>query len=180
MEPQKVTKQGETVWIIDPRHTTIEFTIRNLFFFTLKGRFTDIAGTIKRDDADISRSSVEASVLAASIDTDNRRRDDHLRSTDFLDSKRYPRIIFQSEQVERGRDRDALRIRGILTIRGKSREIEINVTEVDHSRSPQGEEVAYYGAVIEINRFDFGIRYRRWPIGRRVKIEAYIQAVRQD
>jgi polyisoprenoid-binding protein YceI len=176
MKPQR----DKDVWIIDPKHTSIEFAIRNFFFFTVKGRFTDITGTVKRDDADISRSSVEASILAPSIDTGNRRRDEHLRSAEFFDAERYPRIIFQSERVERGRDRDALLITGTLTIRGKSREIEINVTEVDHSRSPQGEEVAYYGAKIEIDRFDFGISYRRWPIGRRVKIAVYIQAVRQD
>jgi polyisoprenoid-binding protein YceI len=180
MEPQKVAKQGETVWIIDPKHTTIEFSIRNFFFFTVTGRFTDVTGTAVRDDSDISRSSVEAAVLAASIDTGNKRRDDHLRSKDFLDAERYPDIRFQSASVERGRDRDTFRIPGTLTIRGKSREVVLNVTEVDHSHSPHGEEVAYYGAMIEIDRFDFGINYRRLPVGRKVKISVYVQAVKQS
>ncbi len=180
MEPQRGSKQGETVWIIDPKHTTVEFSIRNLFFFTVEGRFTDVTGTANRDGADITRSSVEASVLASSIDTGNKRRDDHLRSKDFLDAERYPRIIFESASVERGTDRDTLRITGTLTIRGKSREVTLNVTEVDHSHSPHGEEVAYYGAVIEIDRFDFGIKYGRGLIGRKVKIAVYVQAVRQN
>ncbi len=180
MEPQKSAKPGETVWIIDPKHTTIEFTIRNLFFFSVEGRFTDVTGVAKRDEADISRSSVEATVLASSIDTNNKRRDAHLRSSDFLDTERYPRIIFQSVSVERGTDRDTLRITGTLTIRGKSREVTLNVTEVDHSRSPQGEEVAYFGAMIEIDRLDFGIKYGRGLIGRSVKITVYVQAVRQS
>jgi polyisoprenoid-binding protein YceI len=163
MEPQRVSKQGETVWIIDPKHTTVEFSIRNLFFFTVTGRFSDVTA-----------------VLASSIDTGNKRRDDHVRSKDFFDAKRYPRILFESASVERGTDRDTLRIAGTLTIKGQSREVVLNVTEVDHSHSPHGEEVAYFGAMIELDRFDFGINYGRGWIGRKVKISVYVQAVRRS
>jgi polyisoprenoid-binding protein YceI len=158
----------------------VEFSIKNLFLFTVKGHLADLAGTIVLDEADIRRSSVEAVIKAASIDTRNQRRDIHLRSADFLEVERYPDIHFQSARVEPGRDRDTLRVTGSLAIKGKSREVVLDVTEVDRSSSPNGEEVAYYTALTELDRFDFGINYGRGLIGRKLKITISVQALRQD
>jgi polyisoprenoid-binding protein YceI len=180
MQTQRVRSGRQTVWVVDPEHTTVEFSVKNFFFFIVKGCFSDLAGTIVLDEADIRRSSVEATIKAGSIDTGAKRRDAHMRSTDFLEADRYPDIRFQSTKVERGRDRDTLRITGSLTIRGKRREVVLDVNEVDHSRSPNGEEVAYYSALTELDRFDFGINYRRGMIGRTLKIAIDVQALRQQ
>ena len=180
MQTERVRSGTQTVWVVDPEHTTVEFSVKNFFFFIVKGTFSDLAGTIVLDEADIRRSSVEATIKAGSIATGAKRRDAHLRSTDFLEADRYPDIRFQSTKVERGRDRDTLRITGSLTIRGKRREIVLDVNEVDHSRSPNGAEVAYYSALTEIDRFDFGIKYRRRMIGRTLKITIDVQALRQQ
>lgn len=179
MQTQRVKSGTQTVWVVDPAHSTVEFSVKNLFFFLVKGCFNDLAGTIVLDKADIRLSSVEATIKAASIETGSRGRDAHLRSTDFLEADRYPDIRFQSTKVERGRDRDTLRITGSLTIRGKRQEVVLDVNEVDHSRSPSGEEVAYYSALTELDRFDFGIKYRRGMIGRTLKITIDVQALRQ-
>jgi len=180
MQTERARNGTQTVWLIDPAHSTVEFSVKNFFFFIVKGCFTDLAGTMVLDKADIHRSSVEATIKAGSIDTGARRRDAHLRATDFLEADRYPYIGFQSTKVERGRDRDTLRITGSLTIRGKNREVVLDVNEVDHSRSPNGEEVAYYSAALELDRFDFGIKYRRGLIGRTLKITINVQALRQN
>ena len=180
MEPLKASQQtAAAVWIVDPKYTTVQFSIKLLFFFTVEGSFTDLAGTITRDEADIRRSSVDVVIKAASIETGNRRRDAHLRSEAFLDVKAHPEIRFQSVSVESGRDRDTLRILANLTVRGKSRELALVVEEVDHSRSPQGDEIDYYAALIEIDRFDFGIKSLRGIIGRALKVKIQVQAVKQ-
>jgi len=179
MEPQQSKDQAQTLWTIDPKHSVVQFRIKNLFFFTVAGRFADLAGTITLDEADLRRSAVEFTVKAASVETGNRRRDDHLRSADFLEAEKYPAIRFQSTSVEKGRDRDTLRVTGTLTIKGSSREVVLDVTALDRSRSPQGEEVIYYTALAEVDRFDFGIDYGRGLIGSTLKITVQIQALKR-
>jgi polyisoprenoid-binding protein YceI len=179
MEPQRAENHAQNLWIIEPRYTTVQFHSRTLIF-TVKGSFTDFTGRVTLDQNDIRRSSVEVSINAASVNTGIKRRDEHLRSSDFLDVANYPEIRFQSTSVEKGRDRDALRVTGILTIKGQSRELLLNVTETDHSRSPQGEEVAYYAAQTEIDRVDFGISYGRGLIGRKLKVMIQVQATKQQ
>jgi len=178
MEPRKTSEQASAAWVIEPAYTTAQFWIRNLGMFTVRGSFGDITGTIVRDDVDIKRSWVEATIKAATVATRNERRDSHLRSASFLDVAEFPEIGYKSTSVERGTDRDMLRIKGLLTIRGKSREVTLDVTEVDHSRSPQGADVAYYTAVTRIDRFDFGVRYGLGLIGRTVNIRIHVQALR--
>ena len=179
MEPQKVARQAEAVWIIDPKYTTVEFTAKVLFLFTVKGSFAELSGTIKREPADIGRSSVEAVIKSASIKTGKKRRDAHLRSADFLDVEEHREIRFQSTRVEKGTDRDTLRVTGTLTIRGRSHEVVLDVNEFDRSRSPQGQDVTYYAALKKIDRFDFGMRHSRWLIGRTLKVMIQVQALKQ-
>lgn len=178
MESQKPALQAEDVWIIDPHYTTILFDVRNVFF-TVKGRFAELSGTITRTGPGVSDCRVEATIRSASIATGIGRRDVHLRSAAFLDSARYPEIRFESSLVERGIDRDTLRVKGVLTIRGQKREIVLDVTEVERSRSPRGQDVAYYTVAARLNRFDFGVSYGRWVIGADVRIRIHVQAVRK-
>ena len=180
MEPQKVARQPEAVWIIDPKYTTVQFSAKALFLFTIKGSFAELHGTIRRDPADISRSSVTAVIKSASVNTGNKRRDAHLRSADLLDVKDHGEILFQSTRVEKGRNRDTLRVTGTLTMHGRSHEVVLDVNEFDRSRSPQGEDVTYYAAFKEIDRFDFGMRRSRWLIGRTLKVMIQVQALRQS
>ena len=175
----RVGSETQTLWLIDAGHTTVEFTVKNLFFFRVKGRFSNLAGNMVLDESDIRRSSVTVAIKAASIDSGLKRRDAHLRSADFLQVDRYPDIRFETTKVEPGRDRDTLRVTGSLTIRGKSREVLLEVNEVDRSCSPSGEQIVYYTALTELDRFDFEINYGRGLIGRRLKIAMNVQASRQ-
>jgi len=175
----RVRSDTQTLWGIDPAYSTVEFSVKNFFFFNTKGRFTEFAGNILLDQADIGGSSVEVAIKAASIDTGIKRRDAHLRSADYLEADRYPHISFQSTKIEPGRDRDTLRLTGSLTMKGKSREVVLEVEELDHSRSPDGQEIVYYSTSTELDRFDFGIGPREGLTGRTVKISISIQAIRQ-
>jgi polyisoprenoid-binding protein YceI len=180
MQTARVRSENESVWVIDPAYSTLEFSVKKLFFFIVSGCLTDFTGTIMLDQTDIGRSSVEVAIKAASIATGIKRRDAHLRSVAFLDVDRYPDISFQSTKIEPGRDRDTLQLTGALTIKGERRVITIDVNDLDHSRSPDGAEVSYYSASTELDRMDFGIAYGRALIGRSLKITMNVQMIRQQ
>ena len=169
----------QSVWVIDPTHTTVAFTIDKFLLFKVKGAFADVTGTLLLDEKDVRRSSVLATIKGRSIKTGKRRRDAHLCSADFLDVSHYPDILFQSSQVKPGTDRDTITVVGELTVKEKSKEVVLNVGAVDRSCSPQGEEVIYYTAMTELDRFDFGIKYGRGAIGRKLKVVINVQALKQ-
>jgi polyisoprenoid-binding protein YceI len=171
-------KSATTVWAIDPKYATVEFNARMLFF-RIKGRLTDFGGKITLDENDIYRSSVEATIKSASLSTGVKMRDEHLRSKDFLDAAKHSEIHFQSASVGRGKDRDMLRVNGALTIKGQTREVALDVTITDRSRSPQGDEILYFVAVAEIDRFDFDVKYARGLIGRALKVLIQAQATKR-
>ena len=170
---------GQSVWAIDPTHSTVAFTVQNFFFFKIRGSLEEIAGTLVLDEEDVRGSWVEANIKAASISTGSKRRDAHLRGADFLEVERYPDILFRSTQVAPGTDRDTLRVTGKLTVKDKTCEVVLAVDAMDRSRSPQGEEVVYYTATTEIDRFDFGITHGRLITGRKLQIVINVQAMRQ-
>lgn len=159
----------------DPAYSTVEFCIRNLWY-TVQGRFRVLEGSIVLDPSDVSRSSVTAVIKADSIDTGNKRRDAHLRTAEFFHVERFPDIEFESTKVERGRDRDSLNVEGRLTINGNTQTVKLDVNEIDHSRSPRGEDFVYYSATAELDRFAFGIHYGRMFIGRTLKVTINVQA----
>jgi polyisoprenoid-binding protein YceI len=136
-------------------------------------------GELSIDSTDVRGSSVTVTLEARSINTANKRRDAHLRAPDFLAADTFPEIVFQSTQVEPGTDRDTLRVQGLLTIKAKSAEIILNVNEIDRSCSPSGEHVAYYSALAQLDRHDFGVDALRGLIGRKLQITINLQAIRQ-
>ncbi len=162
-------------WSFDPAYSTVEFAIRHLWY-TVHGRFQTVEGTIVFDGDDVSRSIVEARLRVGSIDTGNKRRDAHFLSKEFFDAESYPSIDFRSVSVRRGKDRDSLDLDGELTIKGKTSRVALAVNEMDRSRSPRGEEFAYYSATTEIDRFDFGIDSGRAILGRKLKVIINVQA----
>ncbi len=180
VKPQKnVNALEQTFWRLDPEHTSVEFSVRTLFFFTVRGRLALLGGNVVLDEANIGGSSVEATIRSSSVDTGSKRRDAYFRSDSFLDANQYPEILFQSSSVEPGKDRDTLRVNGFLKIRGHHETVQFNVDQVDRSRSPNGEEVIYYVATTEIDRSAFGIPAGHRLIGRSVKALINLQAIRK-
>ena len=175
MQTQKTGAITNQVWRFDPAYTTVEFSVRNLWY-TVRGRFRKLEGSIVLDETDLSGSSVLARIDARSIDTGNKRRDAHLQSADFLDADNFPEIEFRSTRVARGKDRDSIELEGNLTFRGKTSTVALQVNEMDRSRSPRGEEYVYYSATTEIDRVDLGVKYGRGIIGRKVRVTINVQA----
>lgn len=175
----QVQEQSEnrSVWQLDADHSSVEFSVNKLLFIRVKGRLTKLNGSIVLHDDSLKDCSVEATIGAASIDTRNQKRDAHVRSA-FLGVTDYPVIHFRSSEVARGKDRDTLKVKGVLTIRDTDKDVMLDVTEVDRSRSPNGEEVIYYVAETELNRFDFGVNAWRGVVGQKLKVVINVQANR--
>ncbi len=181
MQPkQQRSTEGRSVWRLDRSTSSVRFSVRNLLFMTVTGRLSDVEGSIVLNPADLSDSSVQATISADSVETGNERRDAHLRSPSFLDIDNYPVIEFHSTEVGRGTDRDMFVVKGALSIKNKSKDVALTVTEVDRSKAPDGTEVVYYVAEAEIDRHEFGVN--AWPgvIGKKLKVTIDIQANRES
>src|SRR6476620_8470277 len=137
---------------IDAAHSSIVFSIRHLAISNVRGRFTDFSGTLVYDEQDINKSSVEMTIKAASINTDVKQRDDHLRSADFFDVAKYADITFKSARIEkRGEAYVAV---GMLTMHGVSKEVAIVFKIGGKTKDMVGEVHLGAEGALTINRQD--------------------------
>jgi polyisoprenoid-binding protein YceI len=117
---------GADLYVTDPSHTTVSFTVRHLAIYKVRGKFNDFSGTLMYDEHDLTKSSMHGTINVASIDTDNEKRDNDLRGEQFLDAERFPAITFASKRVE-ARDGGPVLL-GDLTIHGVTKEIAMPFT----------------------------------------------------
>jgi polyisoprenoid-binding protein YceI len=143
-------------WIIDPDHSVASFVVRHMMVANVRGQFNRISGTIYFDPDDMANSSVEIVIDASGICTGIQKRDDHLRSTDFLDVESYPQITFKSANVETIRE-NGFRVNGNLSIRGISRPVTLDAEYNGPEKSPYGETSMGFAATTHINRGDYGM-----------------------
>lgn len=167
---------------VDVDHSGVGFSIRH-FVSNVPGRFTDFEGTIRFDRQSPAGSSVELIVHAASIDTANNDRDDHLRSADFFDVQKFPTLSFTSTSVA-GKDANNLEVTGDLTMHGVTRRITIPVRFLGTAPAPRAEK-AGFEASFTLNRKDYGINWNRVldkggaVLGDEVRITISIEANRE-
>jgi polyisoprenoid-binding protein YceI len=146
-------------WEIDPDHTVAAFSVHHFMITLVRGQFNKISGTLEFDPDNPTLSSVEASIEAAGIYTGIPKRDDHLRSADFLDVEHFPTITFKSSRVEAVAVNE-FKVTGDLTIRGASRPVTLDVTYLGRVKSPFDEDVSIgFSISTRINRFDFGVNW---------------------
>src|SRR4051794_40247542 len=117
--------QTET-WQLDPPHSAAQFSVRHMGISTVRGTFTKVNGTVQYDPANVSKTSMDVTIDAASLDTRVNRRDNDLRSEHFFDVEKYPVITFKSKRVESAGS-DKLKVTGDLTIRGVTKEVVLDV-----------------------------------------------------
>jgi polyisoprenoid-binding protein YceI len=153
-------------WFFEPGHTAAMFRARHMMVTYVRGHFKNVSGSLVFDPENPGQSSAEVTIDAGTIWTGEPQRDAHLRSADFLDVENHPRITFKGNQVEVAGARDYI-LRGALTIRGVSREIELNVSYLGQWRTPWWEDGVDKGpkvragfvAKARINRHDFGVSW---------------------
>jgi polyisoprenoid-binding protein YceI len=150
---------GTTNWQIDPQHSSAQFSVRHMAISTVRGAFNKVTGTIALDDKDITKSTVDVTIDATTVDTHEPNRDNDIRSDKFFDVAHYPSITFKSKKVEQVAP-GKLKVTGDLTIRGTTKEV---VLDVEGPTAPikdsWGNQRTAANATTKINRQDFGVKW---------------------
>jgi len=173
--PQGVTA-GE--WVIDAAHTEAAFSVRHMGVSRVRGSFNDVSGEITIGET-IEESSVVAEIQAASVNTRNEGRDEHLRSADFFDTDQFPVWTFKSTSVRA--DGEDLEIDGDLTIHGVTQPVTLSAEFIGVTVNPYGTSALGMSATVEISRKDFGLTWNvaleagGMMVSDKVKIELDVQ-----
>lgn len=170
-------------WNIDTMHSQVNFSAKHMGIMTVRGHFTDLKAELSFNEDDFTASTVEATISAASLVTNDAKRDEHLRTSDFLEVDKYPEIIFKSTKVERG-EHDRYRMAGDLTIRGVTRPVTLDVVYSGQAKDPWGNTRAGFNAQGVIKRSEWGISFNAIletggvMVSDEVKIEIEVEAVK--
>jgi polyisoprenoid-binding protein YceI len=144
---------------LDGAHTASSFTVKHLLISTVRGEFTRTQGEVTIDPADVTRSTVAATIDAASVNTREEKRDGHLRSPEFFDAAKYPTISFKSTKVEKAGE-GKLKVMGDLTMHGVTKPVVLDVTgPTAEVKDPTGLARRGLSATTTFNRKDFGVSY---------------------
>lgn len=173
-----------STWDIDPPHSTAHFTVRHMGISNVTGSFTKISGTVNIDSADITKSTVKATIDVSSVDTRVEMRDKDLRSSNFFDVEKFPTIEFVSKRITKNGDK--VQVVGDLTIHGTTREVTLNVDDMTPEVvDPWGNTRRGFAANASINRKDFGLTYNNLlktgeaVVGDTVKIQIDVEFVKK-
>ena len=148
-----------STWNIDPVHSVAEFKVKHMMISNVKGQFTRIKGVLSLDETELTKSRVEASIDAASINTRDEQRDAHLKSADFFDVEKFPSLSFKSTKITRVADGE-LAVAGELTIHGVARNVVFTVEgPTAPGKDPWGNTRIGLSATTKINRKDFGLTW---------------------
>jgi polyisoprenoid-binding protein YceI len=179
------TRTGtKTTWAVDPAHSYVGFGIKHLMIATVRGRFTQVQGTLTVDETDSTTASIDITISTASVTTGDEKRDGHLRSADFFDVERFPTISFHSKRLE-AESKEVFRVVGDLTIRDVTREVVLDVEMLGRAKDPWGQEHAAFEATTKIKRGDYGLTWNAALetggvlVGDEVKISIEAQLLKQ-
>lgn len=150
-----------STWDIDPAHTNAQFAIRHFMISTVRGSFTKVSGRVGLDEQDPTKSTIEATIDASSIDTRNEKRDQDLKSPNFFDVAKYPTLTFKSKKIEQAGE-GKFKVTGDLTIHGVTKEVVLNVEgSPKPMKDPFGNTRIGGMATTKINRKDFGLTWSK-------------------
>ena len=173
-----------TTWSIDPAHSHVEFAVKHLMIATVKGRFGVVRGTVHSDEVDPAKGRVEIEIDADSIDAREPQRDAHLRSADFFDVEKFPKITFRSTRLA-DVSGDRFKLTGDLTIHGVTREVTLDVTSEGRGKDPWGGERAGFSATTKLKRSEFGLTWNQvletggFVVGDEIRVSLDVELVKQ-
>jgi len=150
-----------STWQIDSAHTSAQFAVRHLMVSTVRGTLGKVTGVVILDEADPTKSSVEASIDATTIDTREPKRDAHLKSPDFFDVAKYPTITFKAKKVTKVSD-SKFQVTGDLTLHGVTKEVTLDAEGLPKPfKDPMGNFKLGGMVTTKLNRKDFGIEWNK-------------------
>ena len=170
-------------WVVDASHTNVDFSVRHMMITNVKGSFTTFEGTLEYDPKQVTKTKIQGTVDVASVDTDDAKRDEHLRSPDFFDVATHPKMTFESTKVIK--DGDGYVAVGNLTLRGVTKEVRMPVEFSGPIKDPWGNHRIGFSASTTINRQDFGVKWNKTldaggaVVGDKVRIMLEGEAVKQ-
>ncbi|OGQ80450.1 MAG: protein yceI precursor [Deltaproteobacteria bacterium RIFOXYA12_FULL_58_15] len=173
-------------WDVDTAHASAQFSVKHMMVSNVRGEFGNIKGTIEINPRDISQSTVLVEIDARTLDTGNDKRDEHLKSADFFDVTKYPKMTFTSTQVKRAGD-GKLAVTGDLTMRGITKPVTLDVEGPTPTVvSPWGTKVSGVHATAVIDRKDWGLTWNKnldaggVVVADEVKITLDVELIRND
>ncbi len=153
METTKIT-----IWKLDPSHSELTFKVKHLMISNVKGEFQTFDGQIVSQGNDFDRAKITATVDANSVYTNNKDRDNHLKSGDFFDVESFNNLKFEGTGFEK-LDDDNYKITGLLTIKGNTKEVSLDVDHGGLMKDPYGQEKAGFSVSGKINRKEWGLTW---------------------
>ena len=171
-------------WTVDPAHSKAGFSVKHMGVSTVRGEFREFEGSLEIGE-DLSSATVRGSVRAASVDTSEAQRDEHLRSADFFDVEQFPELRFESSSIEQ-LDEDTFRITGDLTLHGVTLELELEAEVEGTGTGPDGSERIGLGVTGQLSRGDYGMKFNQAlgsgnvMVSDKVKLALDIEAVKQS
>ena len=171
-----------TTYSIDLTHSDVGFSVRHMVFAKVRGHFTKWTADLAFDQADPSKDALNVSIDVGSIDTREAQRDAHLKSADFLDAEKYPKITYKSTKVESAGAKKYA-VTGDLTIHGVTKPVKLDVEELGGGKDPWGNQRVAFAAKARIDRGDFGLKWNQALetggvlVGEHIDIEIDVEAI---
>jgi polyisoprenoid-binding protein YceI len=182
MSTTQITAIPTGTWNVDPSHSSVEFRVKHLGISTVRGQFREFEGTLEIGE-DITSSKAYGKINAASIDTGEPKRDEHLRSADFFDVENHPEITFESTKIE-VIDEDEFHVTGDLTMHGVTKPITLHAEVTGTEEDPWGNTRVGLEVQGELSRGDWGMKFNQalgsgnMMVSDKVRINAEISAVK--
>jgi polyisoprenoid-binding protein YceI len=172
-----LTSYGADTYKIDPVHSSVVFSTKHYGVTDFYGRFNEISGSVTFDPADPSKSSVDITVPVESLDTHNDKRNQHLKSPDFFNSKQFPNLTFKSTKIEG--TGNTYRVTGDLTIHGVTKPVTVEFRRGPDGKGGQGEMHGGGETKFTIKRSDYDMKFMTGPVGDDVNIILSLEGVKQ-
>lgn len=150
----------KTGWSLDKAHSSVGFSVKHMVISEVTGNFWDFDINFTSSKSDFTDAVVEATIKVASINTDNEKRDAHLRTDDFFNAEKFPLITFKSTSFEKVTD-NTYKITGHLTIRDVTKKVTFDATYNGSIKAPWGAQIYSWKATLAINRFDYGLKWNK-------------------
>jgi polyisoprenoid-binding protein YceI len=175
---------GQSVYDIDPSHSAARFSVRHMMVSNVRGEFTKLSGSVAYDPANPAATKIDATINAASISTNEQKRDAHLNSPDFFDTAKYPAITFQSKRAWKADG--VLQVQGALSMHGVTRDVVLRIEgPTPEMKDPWGNARIGATATTTVNRKDWGLTWNKalesggLLVGEEVAITIDVEAVKR-
>ncbi|MCB2204527.1 YceI family protein [bacterium] len=180
-----LTATSQTTWRFDHAHSKIGFGVTHMVIAEVDGNFKDYEGTVTTKGDDFSNASVKFTVDVASIDTDNDKRDDHLRSDDFFNASKFPKMVFVGTSMKKT-GKNTYKLMGDLTIRDVTKPVTLDVKHNGTIKDPWGNTRAGFHMTGALNRFDYNLKWNTLTemggavVGKEVRLDIDVELIQES